>query len=292
VRLIPYLAFLLLPVLPLVQKRIDDRLGTFRVQHEALYLWSGEHIRRLTPGFENLMADIYWLRTVQYFGGQRAFSTDKRFDLLAPLVNITTALDPRMEIAYRYGATFLAEPWPMGAGKPEEAVALLRRGGERNPRNWRLRQDLGLFYFFFLNDAVRASEVLQKAGQLPGAPPFLNNLAAQVLLKGGERQSAKMLWQQIYEQSEPGQLKDNARFHLGQLQSLDAIDTLDAASAEFARRARRPPASLEELRRSGLTAAPIVDAVGTPFEYNASTGKASLSPRSSLWRRELAKNGP
>jgi hypothetical protein len=288
VRLIPYLALLLLPVLPLVQQRIDGRLGAFRLQHEALYLWSGEHIRRLTPGFENLMADIYWLRTVQYFGGQRAFSTDKRFDLLGPLVNITTALDPRLEIAYRYGATFLAEPWPMGAAKPQEAIALLRRGVAHNPGDWRLRQDLGLFYFFFLNDGAQASEVLLAGGQLPGAPPFLKTLAAQVLVKGGERQSAKMLWQQIYEQAEPGQLKDNAGLHLGQLQSLEAIDALNVASEEFVRRARRPPASLEELRRSGLTAAPIVDAAGTPFEYNASTGKASLSPRSSIWRRELA----
>jgi hypothetical protein len=166
---------------------------------------------------------------------------------------------------------------------------LLRRGVAHNPRDWRLRQDLGLFYFFFLNDGAHASEVLLEGGQLPGAPPFLKSLAAQVLVKGGERQSAKMLWQQIYEQSEPGQLKDNAGVHLGQLQSLDAIDALNAASEEFARRARRPPASLEELRRSGRTAAPVVDAAGTPFEYNASTGKASLSPRSPIWRRELAK---
>jgi len=84
VRLIPYLALLLVPVLPFVQRRIDRDLATLRVQHEALYLWSGEHVRRLSPGFENLMADIYWLRTVQYFGGQRAFSEDKRFDLLGP----------------------------------------------------------------------------------------------------------------------------------------------------------------------------------------------------------------
>jgi hypothetical protein len=292
VRLLPSLLLLGAAVLPVVQGRIDGRLGTFRAQHEVLYLWSGEHIRRFTPGFENVMADVYWLRTVQYFGGQRVFSTEKRFDLLTPLINITIALDPRLEIAYRYGATFLAEPWPMGAGKPEDAIALLRRGLAHNPANWRLRQDLGLLYFVFLDDAARASQVLLEGASIPGAPPFLKTLAAQVLVKGGERQSAKMLWQQIYDQSEPGQLKGNAALHLGQLQSLDALDALNAAAAEFARRAGRPPASLDELRRSGLTAVPTVDAAGTPFDYNASTGKASLSPRSSLWRRELAAYGP
>jgi hypothetical protein len=292
VRLIPYLALLLVPALPVVQTRIDQRLGSFRVQHEALYLWSGEHVRRLTPGFENLMADVYWLRTVQYFGGQRAFSREKRFDLLVPLVNITTALDPRLEIAYRYGATFLAEEWPIGAGNPEAAIALLRRGVAHNPRNWQLRQDLGLFYLYFMNDPTRTSEILIEAASVPGAPPFLKTLAASVLVKGGERRSAMLLWQQIFEQSEPGQLKDNAALHLAQLRSLDAIDGLNAAGAEFARRAGHPPASLEELRRSGLTTAPIVDAVGTPFEYNAATGQASFSPRSLLWRTAFAKYAP
>jgi hypothetical protein len=280
---------LLAPLLPLVQGEVDRRLGAFRAQHEVLYLWSGERIRRLTPGFHNLMADVYWLRTVQYFGSQRAFATDKQFDLLGPLVNITTEIDPRLEIAYEYGATFLAEPKPLGAGNPEAAIALLGRGIANNPRNWKLRQDLGLFHLFFMNDAARASQVLLEGARVAGAPPILRTLAAQVLAKGGERRSAEALWAQIYEQSEPGQLKENAGLHLRQLQSLDAVDALDAAARAFARRSGRPPATLDELRRSGLTTTPTVDASGVAFEYNPQTGEASLSPRSSLWRRELAK---
>ncbi len=62
------------PAVPWSQARIDERLGSFRAQEEVLYLWSGEHVRRLFPGFEGLAADIYWLRTVQYFGGERVFS--------------------------------------------------------------------------------------------------------------------------------------------------------------------------------------------------------------------------
>lgn len=280
---------LLAPALPFVQAHIDGGLGDLRARREVLYLWSGEQIRRLTPGFENLMADVYWLRTVQYFGGERAFSAEKRFDLLAPLIDITTTLDPRLEIGYRYGATFLAEPSPMGADRPQEAIKLLRRGVARNPRNWRLAQDLGLFYSFFTNDPVAASQVLLDAAKIPGAPPFLASLAGQVLIKGGERQSAKLLWQQIYSQSEPGQLKENAGIHLRQLQSLDAVDALNAAARDFEQRVGRPPGTLEELRRSGLTTAPNTDAAGTAFEYNASTGKASLSPKSPLWRSDLAK---
>ena len=41
------------------------------------------------------MGGIYWLRAVQYYGSQRAFATDKRFENLAPLIEITNALDPQ-----------------------------------------------------------------------------------------------------------------------------------------------------------------------------------------------------
>ena len=138
-----------------VQRRIDASLGGFRAQEEVLYVWSGEHIRRVSPGIENLMADVYWLRTVQYFGGVRAFSREKRFELLDPLMNITITFDPRFEIAYRYGAVFLCEPWPVGKGNPRAGVALLERGVRTLPASWRLRQDLGYFRFIFLNDADR-----------------------------------------------------------------------------------------------------------------------------------------
>ena len=73
-----------------------------------------------------------------------------------------------MEIAYRYGATFLAEPYPAGAGEPKAAIEVLRKGVENNPHSWRLRQDLGLFHYFFLGDAQEASRILLEAARLPG----------------------------------------------------------------------------------------------------------------------------
>ena len=138
-RWLAFFPLALLPLLPAVQGRIDQRLGEFRAQEEVLYVWSGEKLRRLASGFEDFLADIYWLRTVQYFGGQRRFSHEKRFELLEPLTDVTTALDPRLEIAYRYGAIFLSEAWPIGAGRPQAGVALLQRGAEANPGAWRLR---------------------------------------------------------------------------------------------------------------------------------------------------------
>ena len=62
------------------------------------------------------MADLYWTRVVQYYGDKRA-RHDANFELLWPLLDITTMLDPQLIVAYRFGSTFLSEPAPRGAGK-------------------------------------------------------------------------------------------------------------------------------------------------------------------------------
>ena len=286
-KLLRFAWVLLLPAIPWTQAAIDRRLGPHRARHDVLYLWSSKHVKRLFPGFEDLAADVYWLRTVQYFGSQRVFDTEKRFELLAPLIDITTALDPRLEIAYRYGATFLSEPWPVGAGRPQEGVALLERGVQALPRSWRLRQDLGFFIYLYLNDASRASQVMMEASRIEGAPAWiLEALAGDILIKGGDRQSARRMWQQIFQQAEEGILRENARLRLQMLDALDQADALMALVREYEKRLGRKPATLDELRRAGLLRAAPVDSAGVPFEYDAATGVVSVSRQSMLWRPE------
>src|SRR6266542_5375365 len=103
-----------------VQKRIDRERGDEGKFAEFLYVPSGGLLRRLSLGHQGLLADIYWTRVVQYFG-RRRLAGSARFELLGPLLRITTELDPHLLIAYRFGAIFLAEKPPSGAGQPKEA---------------------------------------------------------------------------------------------------------------------------------------------------------------------------
>lgn len=280
------LLLLLLPLVPLLQDRIDAQLGAYRATEEALYLWSGRHVRRLVPGFEDLAADVYWLRTVQYFGGQRLFSREKKFELLRPLIDITTNLDPRLVIAYKYGATFLCEQPPEGAGRPDEGIAVLERGVAVMPQDWRLRQELGFFHFVFRNDPQKAAEVLMEASKLPGAAFWLKNLAAMVLAKGGRRESSRAIWRQLYEDAE-GPMRDNALQHIKILDAYDDADAVQSRVAEFERRTGRRPETLDELRSAGLIRGPAVDGSGAPFLYDPRSGTVRVSPQSKLWRPDL-----
>jgi hypothetical protein len=270
-------------LVPLIQSRIDAHLSDFQSRSNVLYLWSGEHVRRLSPGLEDLMSDIYWLRTVQYFGSQRVFAARKSFDLLEPLIDITTTLDPRFELAYRYGAVFLAEPHPNGAGQPRSAVKLLERGGRANPASWRIQQDLGFFHYFFLNEPQEAARILVEASKLPGAPIWLRTSAADFLQTGGERATARRVWQHIYDESE-GRMRENALFNLRRLDALDAVDAHQQAVDEFRRRQGSLPESLAQPGMSELLRAPLRDPAGVPFEYDRERGTVSIARNSSLWR--------
>ncbi len=84
-----------------------------------LYVRSPEAMRRLALSYDQLLADVYWIRTVQHYGRTK-LSTEptKRYDLLYPLLDLTTSLDPLMNVAYTFGSIFLAEPHPGGPGRP------------------------------------------------------------------------------------------------------------------------------------------------------------------------------
>jgi hypothetical protein len=276
-------AFLLLiPVIPVCQSRLDRSPDAAGAERQRLYLRTGDEVRRLFPGFEGLMADIYWLRTVQYYGGQRAFAKEKTYELLRPLIDITTSLDPRLELAYSYGAIFLSEAAPFGAGKPLEGVEVLERGVRALPRSWRLRWDLGSLWYFFLGDERRAAQVFLEASKTEGAPYWLYSLAGSILVQQ-DRVVAREIWRRQYENAE-GAIKENAAYHL---QVLDALDTRDALSAlvqKFAQEHGRPPQSLRELVTAGLTTSIPRDPTGIEFSYDPETARVQISRKSRLWR--------
>src|SRR5271167_4710167 len=108
---------------------------TAALEHEELLLRSGQVAKNLSLGYDSLLADIYWTRAVQYYGA-RAGVEGARFERLWPLLDIATSLDPKLIVAYRFGAIFLSEPPPAGAGRADLAVELVKRGIAENPDNW------------------------------------------------------------------------------------------------------------------------------------------------------------
>jgi tetratricopeptide (TPR) repeat protein len=251
---------------------------------DVLYFRAGSAVPRVALGFDAILADVYWIRAIQHFGGtRRAASGDKSYNLLYPLLDLTTTLDPHFNVAYRFGAIFLAESYPDGPGRADQAIALLERGLAADPKRWQYAQDAGFVHYWWLHDYKTAAAWFDRASRIEGAPWWLRSMAATTLAEGGDRQSSRRLWQQLYETSDDSWVKNNAELKLSQLQALDQIDALAAIVRRYAQLQGRPPGSWGALVAMGWLAGIPLDPSGTPFELDpAAAGGVALSPRSPL----------
>jgi tetratricopeptide (TPR) repeat protein len=242
-----------------------DQLRSHATLEEVLYLTSPKWIKRLSLGYDGLMADIYWTRAVQYFGGHHSQGIEE-FKLLDPLLEITTALDPKLTAAYEFGANFLAPKPPNGAGQPDKAVALVEYGVRNNPDNWRLYYNLGFIYYFDLKDYTRAAEAFERGSKTPNAHPFLRILAAQMAQHAGEIQMARMLWQTAYASTKDEQIQKNATTHLRALQVDEDVTELEKIVARYQELTGLLPSSFNALIGAGMLRGVPVDPRGKPYK--------------------------
>ena len=271
--------------LQIVRGRLPvDRRETAHV----LYVRSDTAMKRLTLAFQMLAADLYWIRTIQHYGSERLTAGGAAtYELLYPLLDITTTLDPRFTIAYRFGAIFLAEPPPGGPGRADLAIALLAKGLRAEPRKWQYVLDIGFLHYWQLGDSAVAAQWFLRASAIPGAPNWLQPLAATMLAQGGDRRSSRFLWQQIRDSADQDWLRALAERRLVQLQALDQIDQLEALVRRFDALAPPAPLTWERLTQAGALPGVPLDPAGTPYELNPWWGLVRVSERSPLFPMPL-----
>ena len=248
-----------------------DRVDQERQQatlKEVLYISSPRVVKRLSLGYTGLMADIYWTRAVQYFGGQHHAGAEE-YKLLPALLDITTELDPKLLVAYRFGANFLSPPPPNGAGQPEQAVALMEKGIRANPREWTLYYDLGFIYYFEFHDYAKAAKAFEQSSHLPNAHPFVQVVAATMAQHAGESQMARMLWATTLETSKDKQIRQNAIAHLRALIVDEVVPELEKRVQTYQRSTGHLPGSFEDLVRAGLLRGIPLDPTGRSYRLTA-----------------------
>jgi tetratricopeptide (TPR) repeat protein len=250
---------------------------------EDLYLTSGSMLARAALSYDALVADVYWMRAIQHFGRERQGLGTGRYAQLHGLLDLATSLDPHFVIAYRFGALFLAEPRPGGAGRPDQGIALLEKGLRVDPRKWEYLLDIGFLYYWRYGDYEKAAAAFARAADIPDAPWWLRPLAAVTLEKGGDRQSSRLLWRAMLEQAQDEWQRTTAARRLLQLDALDEIDRLRAAVDRYEQRHDRLPDSWRALVTDGALVATPIDPAGTAFLYDPENGFVTVSPSSPLY---------
>lgn len=256
---------------------------------QILYVSSPAVLTRLALSFDALVADLYWIRTIQYYGGTRLSERpDKSYDLLYPLLDLTTSLDRNFNVAYRFGAYFLSERAPGGAGRPDLAIRLLEKGMAAQPHRYEHPYDIG-FVHYRQGDYARAADWFLRAADTSGAQKtgeradvWLRPLAANTLATGGDTRSSRVLYENLLN-AESEWFRREAERRLRQLDAIDEIARLEQITMEYERRFGDPPPSWEDLVSVGYLPSVPVDPAGHRYVLNPWWGDVTVSEDSPLW---------
>ncbi len=286
------IAWLLLLVLPLgfasvwrLQHSIDTQRASLSQERDDLLLRSGKLMKVMSLEYAPLLADVYWTRVVQYYGNKHVRG-QANLELLWPLLDITTTLDPNLLISYRFGAMFLSQAPPAGAGRSDLAVKLIQRGIEANPDYWRLYEDLGFVYYFDLKDYKKASEAFREGSAKPNAQLWMKVMAAKVAAEGESFETSYFLWTDIYNSTADPTVKKNALLRLQLLKVREDCKQLNALADEYAKRFGKRPARMSAMVQAGLLRGIPGDPLGYAYVFDED-GKAELNLDSPLLEQQV-----
>jgi tetratricopeptide (TPR) repeat protein len=268
-----------------LQKQIDAEQVGMLLEQDNLLLQSGSLVKKLSLEYAPLMGAIYWTRAVQYYGEKHRLHAPG-LDLLWPLLDISTTLDPNLLVAYRFGSIFLSDAAPRGAGRPDLAAKLLKRGIQANPEEWRLYQDLGNVYYFDAKDYPNAAAAFEEGSKNPKAAIWMKVLAAKIAGEGRSLDTSYFLWRQVYETTTDEDIRKNAESHLRSLKvDLDLLE-LDRLLDEYEKQTGKRAKRISELVEAGLVKRVPIDSKGFPYVVGAS-GKAELNLNSPVLEEKL-----
>jgi hypothetical protein len=239
--------FLLILLLAALAYRIDVKKTPHEMIGELMYFPSGYAVRAVSMGFQAPLADLVWLRFIQYYGQHRM--TDARFELMYHILDILTTLDPKFIYAYTLGGLMLTHD----AERPDQAGLLLKKGMLMRPDDWRLPFVYAFINCVFLNDYPTAKRYFGLSARKPNAPDTPKRWHAFVTyMKLGDLKTALALWVDYYNQTKNPEEKQIAEIYIKSIKMKLDIEYLSGKVNDFAKRFGRRPSVLSELVTSGM----------------------------------------
>ncbi len=230
--------------------RIDIKKAPHELIGELMYFPSGYAIRALAMGFRAPLADIVWLRFIQYYGEHRM--TDARFELMYHILDILTTLDTDFVYAYTLGGLMLTHD----AQRPDQARLLLKKGMLMRPDDWRIPYIYAFIHYVFIGDYRTAKTYFGISARRPGAPDMPRRWQAFVAyMKLGDLKTALALWIDLYNTTQNPEEMQIAEYYIKKIKMQIDIEQLNTKVGEFTDIYGRPPTFLSELVSSNLITA-------------------------------------
>ncbi len=180
-------------------------------ERDLFFIPESRYVKLLSAGFSEFVADIYWIKTVVYFGKNTTSSdlpiaiskfTDEdydpveldrikkdnqvRFSYLYDLLDMITDLDPYFNRPYFFGGLHLS----LKIDDADNSIKLLKKGMKYNPEDWSIPYLLGFNYYFYKNDPETAIKYLREVLLIPGCPDLPIAFTEGILREHKKRDAA------------------------------------------------------------------------------------------------------
>lgn len=229
-----------------LQLRIDIEKGEKAAVDEFLYLPDAKYLKTASLGYDQVVADMLWLKAVQYIGAKTVSS--EGYDWVYKAIDTVTTLDPKFLSPYEVGSLTLT----IVADKVALSNKLLEKAATNNPDVWQFPYYLGFNYMFFLKDYKEAARYMEVAATKPGRPGYLPLLASRLYVQAEDPAYALEFLSRMYDNTKDEKLRENILARMNLLKAQLEIKVMQQAADFFRQKTGAAPRNLGELVSSGL----------------------------------------
>ena len=256
-----------------LQLSIDEKRGVETGIQSLRYLPDGEALKLVSLGYENVIADLIWLRVVQVFGNRTVAEDD--YNWIYHALEAVTTLDPRFVHAYLAGSMTLT----VVADHVELSNRILEKGIKADLGEWRVPFILGFNYFNFLGEYHRAAEYIEMAADMPGRPDWLPLLAARLHVQANAPHLALEFLARVHESTHDARLRKKLETRITDVMIERDLLALEWAIERYRARYGAPPDTLDHLVAAGVVTQVPLDPFGATYVIDGRTGEVSSPSR-------------
>lgn len=211
------------------QPAVDATRRARNIDNALLFVPDGEQVRAASTGFEEVAADVLWIRAVLVFGERFDTASGREWTTwLRRMVRAVNTLDPRWRTAYFYGGALLRV-----AGDVEGSTLVFRDGAEAIPEDAVFPFSVGMNAYLYDNDPETAAPWLERAAAVPSAPAWYAAAAAAMHQKAGARSAAMDYLRETIRTSPSEAVREDAKRQLGRLVHNELVDGWKDACLEY-----------------------------------------------------------
>lgn len=263
--------FVLIMAMCATHAALDQLRERNPVHQRFMYLPDGGLLRTASLGFREFVSDVIWLQIIQATGEKRV--SQEAGQWISQALDVVTTLDPTFVSAYEIGGIVLCTVVNM----PEASNRILEKGMRHNPEVWRLPFLLGINQYFEFGDDARAAEYMTKAAQLPGAPSYVPQVAAGLLVSAKAPQQALELLAKVYEETSDPNVRTLLERRLKETIVERDLQALEQAIGRYQAELAKRPLRLEEVVHQGLLRTLPVEPFAGQYLYDPISGTVRSS---------------